>query len=68
MFYFFSCLQRDVSDTRSELTNDFSCSSQPWPYPSSLMMGCWGIVKEGSTIRTDLDNELEGTVLLSLIS
>lgn len=36
-------------------------SSQPWPYPSSLMMGCWGIVKEGSDIRIDLDNELEGT-------
>ncbi|GAA5830711.1 hypothetical protein JCM5353_004094 [Sporobolomyces roseus] len=34
-------------------------SSQPWPYPSSLMMGCWGIVKEGSDIRIDLDNELE---------
>ncbi|GAA5991743.1 hypothetical protein JCM5350_000592 [Sporobolomyces pararoseus] len=34
-------------------------SSQPWPYPSSLMMGCWGIVKEGTSIRIDLDNELE---------
>ncbi|GAA5923106.1 NAD(+) diphosphatase [Sporobolomyces koalae] len=34
-------------------------SSQCWPFPSSLMMGCWGIAKEGSTIRTDLDNELE---------
>ncbi|GAA5823467.1 hypothetical protein JCM10212_007164 [Sporobolomyces blumeae] len=34
-------------------------SSQPWPYPSSLMFGCWGIVKEGSSIRIDLDNELE---------
>ncbi|GAA6012636.1 hypothetical protein JCM11491_005463 [Sporobolomyces phaffii] len=34
-------------------------SSQPWPYPSSLMMGCWGIAKEGTSIRTDLDNELE---------
>lgn len=35
-------------------------SSQPWPYPSSLMLGAWGIAKEGSSIRTDLDNELEG--------
>ncbi|GAA5899536.1 NAD(+) diphosphatase [Sporobolomyces salmoneus] len=34
-------------------------SSQPWPYPSSLMLGAWGIAKEGSQIRTDLDNELE---------
>ncbi|GAA5957621.1 hypothetical protein JCM21900_000770 [Sporobolomyces salmonicolor] len=34
-------------------------SSQPWPYPSSLMFGCWGIAKEGQVIRTDLDNELE---------
>ncbi|GAA5835274.1 hypothetical protein JCM3766R1_004739 [Sporobolomyces carnicolor] len=34
-------------------------SSQPWPYPSSLMLGAWGIAKEGSSIRTDLDNELE---------
>ncbi|GAA5828246.1 hypothetical protein JCM11251_002657 [Rhodosporidiobolus azoricus] len=34
-------------------------SSQPWPYPSSLMLGAWGVAKEGQTIRCDLDNELE---------
>ncbi len=34
-------------------------SSQPWPYPSSLMIGCLAVAKEGQTIRCDLDNELE---------
>ncbi|GAA5972720.1 hypothetical protein JCM11641_002989 [Rhodosporidiobolus odoratus] len=34
-------------------------SSQPWPYPSSLMFGCWAVAAPGQTIRTDLDNELE---------
>ncbi|GAA5858823.1 hypothetical protein JCM8547_005002 [Rhodosporidiobolus lusitaniae] len=34
-------------------------SSQPWPYPASLMFGCWAIAKEGQEIRCDLDNELE---------
>ncbi|GAA5981289.1 hypothetical protein JCM10908_004054 [Rhodotorula pacifica] len=37
-------------------------SSQPWPYPSSLMFGCWGIAESAtaeSDVRTDLDNELE---------
>jgi NADH pyrophosphatase NudC (nudix superfamily) len=36
-------------------------STQPWPYPSSLMIGMIGIAKENQTIRCDLDNELEGT-------
>ncbi|WVF67562.1 hypothetical protein IAT40_002320 [Kwoniella sp. CBS 6097] len=34
-------------------------SSQPWPYPSNLMVGCFGRAKDGQTIRLDLDNELE---------
>ncbi|GAA6040372.1 hypothetical protein JCM8097_007582 [Rhodosporidiobolus ruineniae] len=34
-------------------------ASQPWPFPSSLMMGCWAVAKEGQEIRCDLDNELE---------
>lgn len=34
-------------------------SSQPWPYPSSLMIGCIAVAKPDQTIRTDLDNELE---------
>ncbi|GAA5909248.1 hypothetical protein JCM6882_003778 [Rhodosporidiobolus microsporus] len=34
-------------------------SSQPWPYPSSLMLGAWAVAKEGQEIRCDLDNELE---------
>ncbi|WVR09506.1 hypothetical protein IAU60_006574 [Kwoniella sp. DSM 27419] len=34
-------------------------SSQPWPYPANLMVGCFGRAKDGQTIRLDLDNELE---------
>lgn len=34
-------------------------SSQPWPYPANLMVGCYGRAREGQTIRLDLDNELE---------
>ncbi|KAI5476634.1 NAD+ diphosphatase [Pseudohyphozyma bogoriensis] len=34
-------------------------SSQPWPYPASLMIGAIGVAKPGQVIRTDLDNELE---------
>jgi NAD+ diphosphatase len=37
----------------------FYHSSQPWPYPSSLMLGAIAVAKEGQTIRCDLDNELE---------
>ncbi|KAL1413034.1 NADH pyrophosphatase [Vanrija albida] len=34
-------------------------SSQPWPYPANVMVGCFGRAKDGQTIRLDLDNELE---------
>lgn len=34
-------------------------SSQPWPFPGSLMIGCLATAEEGTEIRTDLDNELE---------
>ncbi|GAC95062.1 hypothetical protein PHSY_002637 [Pseudozyma hubeiensis SY62] len=36
-------------------------SSQPWPYPTNLMAGFYGIAKTDneSDIRLDLDNELE---------
>ncbi|KAK6910783.1 NAD+ diphosphatase [Kwoniella mangroviensis CBS 8886] len=34
-------------------------SSQPWPFPSNLMVGTFGRAKDGQTIRLDLDNELE---------
>lgn len=36
-------------------------SSQPWPYPTNLMAGFYGIAKsdDPSSIRLDLDNELE---------
>ncbi|KAL9936666.1 hypothetical protein V8E36_004734 [Tilletia maclaganii] len=37
-------------------------SSQPWPFPANLMIGCFGICKSEnpeSEVRLDLDNELE---------
>ncbi|WVQ80150.1 hypothetical protein IAT38_002255 [Cryptococcus sp. DSM 104549] len=34
-------------------------SSQPWPFPANLMIGCFGRATDGQTIRLDLDNELE---------
>ena len=37
-------------------------SSQPWPFPSSLMFGCWGVAESATVdgdVRVDLDNELE---------
>ncbi|WVO14472.1 hypothetical protein L204_102107 [Cryptococcus depauperatus] len=34
-------------------------SSQPWPFPANLMVGCFGRAKDGQKIRLDLDNELE---------
>lgn len=39
-------------------------SSQPWPYPTNLMAGFYGIAKtdDPSAIRLDLDNELENAV------
>lgn len=33
-------------------------SSQPWPYPANLMVGCYAYAESSQTIRTDLDNEL----------
>lgn len=33
-------------------------SSQPWPYPANLMVGCYAFADSSQTIRTDLDNEL----------
>ncbi|KAF8509833.1 NUDIX hydrolase domain-like protein [Gautieria morchelliformis] len=33
-------------------------SSQPWPYPSSLMVGCYAFADSSLPVRTDLDNEL----------
>ncbi|WWD19175.1 hypothetical protein CI109_103633 [Kwoniella shandongensis] len=49
-------------------------SSQPWPYPANLMVGCFGRARDGQTIRLDLDNELEDAqwfsrkLLASLVS
>ncbi|KAI5452959.1 NADH pyrophosphatase [Naganishia albida] len=35
-------------------------SSQPWPFPSNLMLGCYGLATSDSEdIHLDLDNELE---------
>ncbi len=38
-------------------------TSQPWPFPSSLMIGCWG---EASTTKIQIDkNELEDALWMS---
>lgn len=50
---FTSCQARSAVDPSSS-------SSQPWPYPANIMVGCFGRAKDGQTIRLDLDNELEG--------
>ncbi|KAL1743875.1 NUDIX hydrolase domain-like protein [Schizophyllum fasciatum] len=34
-------------------------SSQPWPYPANLMVGCYARADAAQPLRTDLDNELE---------
>jgi len=39
-------------------------SSQPWPYPASLMFGMVATAEEG-TVRLDLDNELENARFIS---
>ncbi|GMM28719.1 NAD(+) diphosphatase [Martiniozyma asiatica (nom. inval.)] len=33
--------------------------SQPWPFPSNLMVGCVGVVKGDQILNTELDGELE---------
>ncbi|KAH9932440.1 NUDIX hydrolase domain-like protein [Fomitopsis serialis] len=34
-------------------------SSQPWPYPATLMAGLYAVADSSKPTRTDLDNELE---------
>ncbi|KAJ9098205.1 hypothetical protein QFC21_004534 [Naganishia friedmannii] len=35
-------------------------SSQPWPFPSNLMLGCYGLaLSDSQDVHLDLDNELE---------
>ncbi|KAI0745299.1 NUDIX hydrolase domain-like protein [Earliella scabrosa] len=34
-------------------------SSQPWPYPATLMVGFYATASSEEPLRTDLDNELE---------
>ncbi|KZT10913.1 uncharacterized protein LAESUDRAFT_721312 [Laetiporus sulphureus 93-53] len=34
-------------------------SSQPWPYPASLMVGFYAVADSTKALHTDLDNELE---------
>ncbi|PCH36025.1 NAD+ diphosphatase [Wolfiporia cocos MD-104 SS10] len=34
-------------------------SSQPWPYPASLMVGFYAIADSSKPLQTDLDNELD---------
>lgn len=33
------------------------------PFPSNLMVGCFGVADDSQKIRLDLDNELEGWLL-----
>jgi len=46
------------------VTNVKFHSSQPWPYPASLMFGMTAVAQEG-TVRLDLDNELENARFIS---
>ncbi|RPD52839.1 hypothetical protein L226DRAFT_531952 [Lentinus tigrinus ALCF2SS1-7] len=34
-------------------------SSQPWPYPSTIMVGMYATANSDEPLRTDLDNELD---------
>ncbi|GAA5823375.1 hypothetical protein JCM3770_006844 [Rhodotorula araucariae] len=53
-------VRREVYEEAGVVVGDVGYhSSQPWPFPASLMFGCWGIATDESKIRIDLDNELE---------
>ncbi|KAK4050366.1 NADH pyrophosphatase [Microbotryomycetes sp. JL201] len=53
-------VRREVYEEAGIVVDEvFYHSSQPWPYPSSLMIGAIGVAKPGQTIRCDLDNELD---------
>ncbi|KAK4703536.1 NAD+ diphosphatase, partial [Phenoliferia sp. Uapishka_3] len=52
--------RREVFEEAGIVVGDvYYHSSQPWPYPSSLMLGVICVAKPDQTIRLDLDNELE---------
>ncbi|KAM0793796.1 hypothetical protein ACM66B_001212 [Microbotryomycetes sp. NB124-2] len=53
-------VRREVYEEAGIVVDEvFYHSSQPWPFPSSLMIGAIGVAKPGQTIRCDLDNELD---------
>ncbi|BGP28532.1 NADH pyrophosphatase [Rhodotorula toruloides] len=52
-------VRREVYEEAGIVVGDVGYhSSQPWPFPASLMFGCWGVAKT-EEIRVDLDNELD---------
>lgn len=58
---FEEAVRREVYEESGVVVNEVMYhSSQPWPYPANLMVGCFGRADENQTIRLDLDNELEG--------
>ncbi|CED85528.1 NADH pyrophosphatase I of the Nudix family of hydrolases [Phaffia rhodozyma] len=57
---FEEAVRREVYEESGVVVNEVMYhSSQPWPYPANLMVGCFGWADENQTIRLDLDNELE---------
>lgn len=45
----FDAARREIKEeTGLELQKVVSHSTQPWPFPGSLMCGCVGLAKEGS--------------------
>jgi len=53
-------VKREIWEEAGVRVEDVSYhSSQPWPFPGSLMIGCLATASENVNIRLDLDNELE---------
>ncbi|KAA1128626.1 NADH pyrophosphatase [Puccinia graminis f. sp. tritici] len=54
------CCRREVLEEAGVEVNSVTYhSSQPWPFPGSLMIGVMGRAAENPHIRLDLDKELE---------
>ncbi|EED79916.1 predicted protein [Postia placenta Mad-698-R] len=43
-------------------------STQPWPYPASLMVGFYATADSSQPLRKDLDNELEGEITCPILA
>lgn len=59
-----AAVRREVfEETGVSVGNVGYMTSQPWPFPSSLMIGCWG---DATSVTIDLDeNELEDALWIS---